>query len=315
MSSTSKALGRALSNRSNVSKLEVERKFVPSPLLKQYASETATVSRIHVTPATKHNPSVTLTRFPRKRITDKYFDRKGQLEQKGIWVRWRKEETTTHDGSNTTTSQTSWEAKVKQGGNFLDSQFVEAKGRDAVEDLMAEAGVCRSIYDLSFLLGFVADRMGWTVNGYHGEKAVDDTATMSLIIDTMSTALEGRNGEYSTFMHHQVGELELEKAITTSLEGEDVHAAHEPAINSIHRATCASQARAMREQLATFMSVYSTLFETGGTPLGKITAYMQQKKVLAERSEKSHAANRLANMSEVQYERLMGAFKSKCKRE
>jgi len=141
---------RALRSRSSVSKLEVERKFVPSPLLNKYASETATVSRIHVTPTTKHNPSVTLTRLPRKRITDKYFDHKGQLEQQGIWVRWRKGQTITHDGSKTITSQTSWEAKVKQGGNFLDSQFVEAKGRDAVEDLMAEAGVCHSIYDLSF---------------------------------------------------------------------------------------------------------------------------------------------------------------------
>jgi hypothetical protein len=304
---------RALRSRSIVSKLEAERKFVPSPLLKKYASETATVPRIHVTPATKHNPSVTLTRLPRKHITDKYFDRKGQLEQKGIWVRWRKEETTTHDGSNTTTSQTNWEAKIKQGGSFLDSQFIEAKGRDAVESLMAEAGVCRSIYDLSFQLGFVADRMGWAVNGHDGEQAVNDTSAMSLILDTMSTALEGRNGEHSTFIRHQVGELELEKSITTSFE--DENDLHESAVGSKHRATCTFQAEAMREQLATFMSAYPTLFQASGSPMGKITAYMQQKKAFAERSEKSHAANRLANMSEVQYERLMGAFKSKCKRE
>jgi hypothetical protein len=305
---------RAFRSRSIVSKLEVERKFIPSPLLKKYASETATVPRIHVTPATKHNPSVTLTRLPRKCITDKYFDRKGQLEQKGIWVRWRKEETTTHDGSDTTTGQTNWEAKIKQGGSFLDSQFIEAKGRDAVESLMAEAGVCCSIYDLSFQLGFVADRMGWAVNGYDGEKAVDDTTAMSIVLDTMLTALEGRNGEYSTFMHHQVGELELEKAITTNPKDEaDVRI--ESAFDSSHRATCTSQAEAMREQLTIFMSAYPTLFQADGSPIGKITAYMQRKKALAERREKAHAANRLANMSEVQYERLMGAFKSKCKRE
>jgi hypothetical protein len=71
---------------------------------------------------------------------------------------------------------------------------------------------------------------------------------MSLILDTMSTALEGRNGEHSIFMHHQVGELELEKAITTSLDDEDdVRAVHESAIDPNHRATCASQAEAMRE--------------------------------------------------------------------
>jgi hypothetical protein len=305
---------RALSSRSIVPRLEVERKFVPSPLLKKYASETATTPRIHVSPATKRDPSVVLTRLPRKRITDKYFDNKGQLEQKGIWVRWRKEQTTTHDGTKTITSQTCWEAKVKQGGNFLDSQFIEAKGRDAVEILLAEAGVCRSIYDLSFQLGFVADRVGWAVNSYDVEKIVDDTAAMSLVLDTMSTALEGRNGEHSTFMHHQVGELELEKTITIE-DGDDLRIVHESATDSTHHTTCTSQAEAMREQLITFMLAYPTLFQTSSPLMGKITAYMQRKDALAAQSDRAHAASRLANMSEVQYERLMGAFKSKCRRE
>lgn len=306
---------KALRNRSIVSKLEVERKFVPSPLLKKYASEVATTPRIYITPAMNHSPSVVLTRLPRKRITDKYFDLKGQLEQKGIWVRWRKDQTTTHDGSKIMASQTSWEAKVKQGGNFLDSQFIEAKGREAVENLMVQAGVCRSIYDLSFQLGFVADRTGWVVSGYDGQKEVNGAA-LSLVVNTMNAALEGRNGEHSTCTHHQVGELELEKVITTSLEGrDDVRTVHEPATNSDHRAVCASQAEAMREQLTNFMSAYPSLFQAGGSPMGKITAYMQRKKTLAERSERVHAASRLANMSEVQYERLMGAFKSRCTRE
>jgi hypothetical protein len=306
---------KALRNRSIVSTLEVERKFVPSPLLKKYASETATTSRIHVTPVAGHSPSMILTRLPRKRITDKYFDHKGQLEQKGIWVRWRKDETTTYDGSKTVISQPSWEAKVKQGGNFVDSQFVEAKGRDAVEDLMAKAGVCRSIYDLSFQLGFVADRVGWAVQGFDSENG-DADAAMSLVLDTMSTALEGRNGEYSTFMHHQVGELELEKAITTSLEDQDdVHTVHKSAVDLKHRTTCASQAEVMRKRLDSFMSAYPTLFQTGNSPLGKITAYMQRKHALEAQAERAHAASRLANMSEVQYERLMGAFKSRCTRE
>lgn len=304
---------RALSDRSIVSRLEVERKFVPSPLLKKYASEVATTPRIHITPGARYNPSVILTRLPRKRITDKYFDHKGRLEQKGIWVRWRKEQTVAHDGTNTITTQIYWEAKVKQGGNFLDSQFVEVKGRDAVEVLMAKAGVCHSIYDLSFQLGFVADRVGWAVNGYDGEEEADEAA-MSLVLDTMTATLEGRNGEYSTIMNHQVAELELEKIITTSFEDQnDVCTADVSAIDSKHRVACAFQAKAMREQLTTFKSAHPTLFHTSESPISKITAYMQQKQSLAARSEKAHAASRLANMSEVQYERLMGAFKSKCK--
>ena len=305
---------KALRNLSIVSKLEVERKFVPSPLLKKYANESATTSRIHLTPTAKHIPSVVLTRLPRKRITDKYFDHKGQLEQKGIWVRWRKEQITTHDGADTTATHSSWEAKVKQGGNFLDSQFVEVKGRDAVETLMAEAGVCRSIYDLTFQLGFVADRVAWAMNGYPDEKDLDDTATMSLVLDTMSAALEGPNGEHSTFIHHQVGELELEKTISTNpADGDGIHTVHEPGLDSKHRIACAFQAEAMREQLTTFMSAYPSVLESGGLPVGKITAYMQQKQARAEQAKKANAINRLANMSEVQFERLMEELKSACK--
>lgn len=305
---------KALNKSSIISRLEVEHKFVPSPLLKKYAREAATTPRIHVAPPTRRDPSVTLTSLPRKRITDKYFDLKGQLEQKGIWVRWRKEQTTTHDGVDAIASQTSWEAKVKQGGNFLDSQFVEAKGRDAVENLIAEAGVCRSIYDLRFQSGFVADRVGWTVNGYNGENEVDDTAAMSLVLDTMSAALEGPNGEHSTFMHHQVGELELGMTIKTTLaDADDVYIAQNSAMDSQHRSTCASQAEAMRGLLITFMSTYPSILEASQSPVGKITAYMRRKQTLAARPERANTIDKLANMSEVQYERLMESFKTKCK--
>jgi hypothetical protein len=97
------------------------------------------------------------------------------------------------------------------------------------------------------------------VEGYDGETVIDDVATR-LVVDTMTATLMGRNGECSTLMHHQIGELELEKAITTSLGYEDVRTAHESAINSNHGATCTSQAEAIGEQLTTFMSAYPTLF-------------------------------------------------------
>ena len=178
---------------------------------------------------------------------------------------------------------------------------------------MAETGVCRSIYDLKFQLGFVADRVCWAVNGYDGEKRVEDAA-MTLVLDTMSAALEGPNGEHSTFMNHQVGELELETTVETTLADEDdVCIAHRLAMDSQHRSSCASQAEAMRGLLITFMSTYPSLLEADKSPLGKITAYMQRKQTLAACSGRANAIDRLANMSEVQYERLMECFKTKCK--
>ena len=288
---------RALRSRSIVSKFEVERKFVPSLLLKKYACETVTTPHIDVTSATGHGSKVSLTRLPRKRITDKYFDHKGLLERKGIWVRWRKEEVTTPDGIHAISSHTSWEAKVKQGGNFLDSQFVEAEGRDAVEDLITGAGVCRSIYDLSFQLGVIADRIGWAVNGYDGEEVVDGSATMSLVLDTVSAALEGRNGECPIPMHQEVAELELETIVATNHLSE-------------YERNHAPQTEAMHAKLTAFVSTYSTLFETASLPVGKITAYKQQKQELAARSKRANAINRLANMSEVRYERLARELKT-----
>jgi hypothetical protein len=301
------AAGKALSNRSLVSKLEVERKFVPSILLKKYASETSTTTRTFLAPITHRRLPITLSALPRERITDKYFDHKGQLEQKDIWVRWRKTQLTTHDGLETAPPQIHWEAKVKQGGDSLDSQFIEAKGRDAVETLMADAGVCDSIYNLDFQLGFVADRVSWAVSGPRSdEEPGNGTAAMTLVIDTMSAALEGRNGEHAKFMHHQVGELELAKTITTTAaKHEDLYTIDQAELLAKHCTTSAAQAESMRQQLTVFMAAYPTIFQAGVFPVGKITAYMQRKETLAASNKKVNAIGGLANMSEVQYERLV----------
>jgi alkylhydroperoxidase/carboxymuconolactone decarboxylase family protein YurZ len=300
------AASKALGNRSLVSRLEVERKFVPSSLLNKYASETSTTPRISLAPANRHSLPLTLSALPRERITDKYFDHKGQFEQKGIWVPWRKTQLTTHDGLEAAPPQIHWEAKVKQGGDYLDSQFVEAKGRDAVETLMAQAGVCDSIYNLDFQLGFVADGVSWVVSGPGSDEgAGDDTTDITLVLDIMSAALEGRNGEHAKFMHHQVGEIELEKTITTTAANpEDVQTIDQSELLAKHCTTSAAQAESMRQQLTMFMAAYPTIFQAGVSPVGKITAYMQRKETLAVSNKKVNAIGRLANMSEVRYEKL-----------
>lgn len=298
---------KTLCNRSLVSILEVERKFVPSPLLKKYASEASTTPRVSLIPTNIHVPSVTLSLLPRKRITDKYFDHKGQLELKGIWIRWRKTQDLTHDGVDDGPAETYWEAKVKQGGDYLDSQFVETKGRDAVEAFMAETGVCVSIHDLEFQLGFTADRMAWAVNGFEGETTEDGAPAMTLVLDKVSAALEGPNGEHPIYMHHQVGELELEKTVTTSFTNDlDARDSSEADHSANHRAANASHADSIRNQLTSFMAAYPAISEAGVSPVGKITAYMQQKEAVAARKSKDSAADRLTNMSEVRYERLTG---------
>lgn len=283
------------------SKLEVERKFVASLLLKKLASENATTPRITLKSSQRDASSAILTRLPRKSILDKYFDHKGELERKGIWVRWRKQQDLEHDGTSAASSHAFWEAKIKQGGTYLDSQFVEVKGREAVKMVMAEAGVCDSIYDLGFKIGFVADLVSWSIE--NGQDTNHDAA-MTILLDTMSAALEGRNGELPRYMHHQVGELELEKTITTCPTTENDARSNESELIARHQAVRASEADVMRQKLSTFMATHPDIFGAAGSPLSKVTAYMQQKGEQASRAAKANAKGRLANMSEIQYEKL-----------
>jgi len=321
---------KSLLTRTLTSKLEIERKFVPTPLLLKCALENPRNETI-LLPSSKPNnnlPRVVLSRIPRKRVTDKYFDRNGQLESKGIWVRWRREQLTAHDGKDAATANGTdgyWEAKIKQGGNFVNSRFSEVRGREAVEGLMAEAGVGNSVYDLRFELGFMADRFSWAVkefgSGQEGDGGEgDDAAALTLVLDSMLASLEGLDGSHPKYMQHKVGELEFEKtiktdiattAITDNSESEDMTAitdADSPftATKNKHTTTCTSESNVMNAHLEAFMSAHPELFAGEGTPKGKLTAYIDQKKELAARDWKANASGRLANLSEVKYKRLFG---------
>jgi hypothetical protein len=306
---------KSLLTRTLTSKLEIERKFVPTPLLLKYALENSDNETLTLPPPTSANkttlPPAILSRLPRKRVTDKYFDRNSALESKGIWVRWRREQTTAHDGKDAATSKDGaadgfWEAKIKQGGDFVNSRFTEVRGRDAVEELMREAGFCDSVYDLRYELGFMADRASWTVKefgaGQQEGGAGDDAAAMTLVLDSMLASLEGADGSHPKYMQHRVGELELEKTIVTGIATTNFESNNAPVIDL----TSASESNAMNTHLEEFMAAYPTVFAGEGTPKGKLTAYIDQKKELAARNWKANASGRFANLSEVKYERLFG---------
>lgn len=292
------SIGKAVTNRLITSKLEVERKFAPTPALKKLASEPLTSSPFRL-PSTSNFPRAVLTRLSRKRITDKYFDRKGQLEDHGIWVRWRKEQTTKHDGTDAQPSEGVWEAKVKQGGDFVNSKFIELHGRDAIEDLMKEVGACDSVFDLKYEMGFMADRISWTVSPLNDQPLMSDDAAMTVVLDTIIASLEGPNGGHPKNFRHQVGELELEKTITTEPSDHD----DESDLSIKHHSTRAMESDKMSMQLADFMKAHPELFVGRDAPLGKITAYVEHRREKAERAWKANEGGRIATMSEIKYER------------
>lgn len=285
------------------STLEVERKFLPTALLQQYLSSSSSSpkskSKSNSAAQAITLPRTTLTRQPRKLITDKYFDRASQLQRRGIWVRWRKTQPADDDNSSSSSASQShgvWEAKIKQSGDYLASQFVEVQGREAVESVLSEAGVGESVFDLKFQMGFVAERASW------GVEREEEGGEMTLVLDTITTALEGRDGDRPVYFFHQVGELELEAVVTTEL-GAEGGAIDSAGLIAKHRVDREVAGAKMSEELSAFMADRPEMFAGEGSPVGKLSAYLQYHEEKDARKWKANEGGRVANMSEERWER------------
>ena len=113
---------------------EVERKFLPTALLKMYLnSGTKPLNSLRFGEGESKickdaAAPLNFYRLPDKRIRDTYFDSDDQLSNKGIWVRSRTSQTIrSEDFPLVSTGEPSkdWEAKVRIAGDYADSQFVE----------------------------------------------------------------------------------------------------------------------------------------------------------------------------------------------
>jgi len=163
----------------------------------------------------------------RQQIQDKYFDHGELLRNKGIYVRQRNE---------------SWEAKVKKGGDYINSQFEETTSESKIAEYAHKvAGVQGKIYaQNNFGLNVVAQlnttRLSWTAD----EK-------FQIVLDT-------------TDFGHEVGEVELQMLVTLKDGSKnDVN----------HRAE-------MDSEIVKFMKQYAWAFPPG-KPKGKLTAYFEMQ--------------------------------------
>ncbi|KAK3987073.1 CYTH-like domain-containing protein [Cladorrhinum sp. PSN332] len=179
-------------------------------------------------------PFRTLRALRLRTIRDTYYnDRAGLLSSAGVWVRRR-------NGA--------WEAKVRKGGDFTNSQFEElrevgdiAACVERTTGVVQAAGGEREDFGLVTMADFVTTRETWIA---------DDE--FHIVRDKMDFG-------------HEVGEVELQQ----TLEGK------KGGLEAPSEAEKRAEMQRMDERITEFMKRYSWAF-ADGPPMGKLTAYFKK---------------------------------------
>ncbi|KAK8120251.1 hypothetical protein PG999_004371 [Apiospora kogelbergensis] len=162
---------------------------------------------------------------------DIYYDRDGLLFSKGVYVRRR-------DGR--------WEAKIRAGGDYINSAFMEIDGIQAVERAVKNIMVLPGFRsDLEEMLvpcaDFVTDRESWMIDG-----------KFKVDVD-------------STDFGHIVGEVELTRILEHGMGRQDEEA----------REMLAILKETMNQDIEAFMLCYPQIFPVGRA-VGKLSAYFHR---------------------------------------
>lgn len=196
---------------------EVERKFL---------SDCGTKDRIS---RNQGNPAFRDLRYLGKwSFEDQYFDHHGLLCANNIWLRTR---------------DLCWVAKIRQGGNRINSQFKEISSTTDIAKLVQQycpsANVSLPNFGLQGIAQFKTVREAWRA---------DDR--FEIVLD-------------STDFGHSVGEVELQESVISS-DDESLKSSYD------------AKGKAMDQEIETFMQRYSWAFPVG-EPVGKLTAYFARK--------------------------------------
>lgn len=195
--------------------LEVERKFIVTPAANSYLRSNGGGSGFN-----KHENLGKLT------TNDIYYDRDGLLFSKGVYVRQR-------NGH--------WEAKIRTGGDFINSAFAEIDGNIAVKEIIKQN--LRGFTDgadieeiLKPCAEFATDRESWMIDG-----------KFKVDVD-------------KTDFGHTVGEVELTRTLEYVNEEE---------------AKLKGLKEKMDQEIKLFMQSYPQAFPVG-RPVGKLSAYFRE---------------------------------------
>ncbi|KAJ7208798.1 hypothetical protein C8J57DRAFT_1484408 [Mycena rebaudengoi] len=242
-------------------------------------------------------------------IRDVYYDRHdGRLAAEGLWVR-RRSVVVVGSGSSTPSSTSSWEAKVRVGGDFVASQFVEVEGAEAVEREMRRAlgGGHVTVDKIGEHLGVMCDLTTRRLSGRLELCEDDDNdAAEGLRLQNLTVAIdqvvETTSGDFAAaraVLDRMPGGREGGKAAATatvtspaprrtssftrSVRTEAAALAENQAEGRAHehetRRKAVATARAA--QLEAFMCAHPALFPMTPRPRGKLVAYFAWREARA----------------------------------
>ncbi|TGJ83839.1 hypothetical protein E0Z10_g4922 [Xylaria hypoxylon] len=267
-----------------VSKVEVERKFNLGPkfasifLSEDWTKPQAQGRKIYID---KESFSFTVIRQPVEIIRDTYYDmQNGQLSQLGLWVRQRHVHVSPLDPSRQKSRQdlqaalectlepstgdskkSRWNAKLRIGGHFNDSQFTEFDGKKIVSDQVLRITERRTkLEDLQVFTDLQTQRFSWEVTQL--ADGTTPSAKMTIVVDEVTEAHASKGRSDKSAFTHTIGEVELFKEFVT--EGND---------RAEHEAERKKVADHRMWELKEFMLAHPDLFATTPKPIGKLTAY------------------------------------------
>lgn len=195
-------------------------------------------------------------------IADVYYDRDGILSDQGVWLRYR----TAYDQNPPFGAKliyAAWEAKIRQGGDYNKSQFVEVEGREVVE---AELSKYISGTQLPVRSGREVEGLHVTADltTYRHTGRLSGDVMACVCLDEVSS--RGTVLGKQVYFKHLIGEIEITRSVETIGSEEE------------HEAAKKEAAISMSAAIDGFMERCSKLFPSQPEPVGKLSAYFARKK-------------------------------------
>ena len=204
-------------------------------------------------------------RKPDHIIRDTYYDAHGRLVSKGIWIRRRRSRVIEGDEMYRTPTvewSTEWEAKVRIGEDYTDSQFLEIQGKPEVDSLVAQHLQSAIMDDLDITADLETHRKAWMVKEIP-RRAANSEGKISIVLDTVTSPDKVIHAS-SQFLHH-IGEVEM----TCEVTGGNTRGNHE-----VLRQRAAE---GMRNTIDEFMMRHGIFFQISPKPKDKLSAYSEWK--------------------------------------